>query len=149
MMAWIIEHTLLLLPTGFWFAFAVIGATIYFFSDFVSAIPPFVPYAKFVKAGGGIMLLAGVYLSGGAGITAEWQRQVTEMQQQVAVAEKSSKDANELIRTMLQEKTKVIYERQIIVQEKIAKDSEKMDAVCQIDPVAIEDLNLAAGGKKK
>jgi len=43
----------------------------------------------------------------------------------------------------------VIYERQIIVQEKIAKDSEKMDAVCQIDPVAIEDLNLAAGGKKK
>ena len=148
-MAWIIEHTLLLLPTGFWFAVAVIGATIYFFSDFVSAIPPFVPYAKFVKAGGGIMLLAGVYLSGGAGITAEWQRQVTEMQQQVAVAEKSSKDANELIRTMLQEKTKVIYERQIIVQEKIAKDSEKMDAVCQIDPVAIEDLNLAAGGKKK
>jgi len=148
-MAWIIEHTLLLLPTGFWFAVAVIGATIYFFSDFVSAIPPFVPYAKFVKAGGGIMLLAGVYLSGVAGITAEWQRQVTEMQQQVAVAEKSSKDANELIRTMLQEKTKVIYERQIIVQEKIAKDSEKMDAVCQIDPVAIEDLNLAAGGKKK
>ena len=148
-MAWIIEHTLLLLPTGFWFAVAVIGATIYFFSDFVSAIPPFVPYAKFVKAGGGIMLLAGVYLSGGAGITAEWQRQVTEMQQQVAIAEKSSKDANELIRTMLQEKTKVIYERQIIVQEKIAKDSEKMDAVCQIDPVAIEDLNLAAGGKKK
>jgi len=148
-MTWIIEHTLLLLPTGFWFAFAVIGATIYFFSDFVSAIPPFVPYAKFVKAGGGIMLLAGVYLSGGAGITAEWQRQVTEMQQQVAIAEKSSKDANELIRTMLQEKTKVIYERQIIVQEKIAKDSEKMDAVCQIDPVAIEDLNLAAGGKKK
>jgi hypothetical protein len=149
MITWIIEHLLLAFPAWFWFAFAVIGATIYFFSDFVSAIPPFVPYAKFVKAGGGIMLLAGVYLSGGAKVTDAWQQQVTEMQHKVATAEQASADANAQIQTLAQAKVKIIHDRQIIVQKKIIKDSEKMDASCVIDPVVIEDLNLAAGGKKK
>lgn len=149
MLTWIIEHTLLLLPAGFWIAVAGAGAAVYFFSGFVSALSPFLPYARFVKAAGGIMLLTGVYLSGGAGVTAEWQRQVKEMQSRIAIAEQATADANQQIQAMLHEKTKVIYDRQIVVQEKIVRDSAKMDAACTVDPVVIEDLNLAAGGKRK
>ena len=149
MLTWIIEHTLLLLPTGFWFAVSVIGATIYFFSGVVSAFGPVVAYAKYVKAVGGIVLLSGVYLTGGASVTESWQQQVKELQHQVAVSQQASTDTNQLVQTVLQQKTKVIRDKQIVVQEKIVTDSVAMDAVCQVDPVVIEDLNLAAGGKKK
>lgn len=149
MLTWIIEHTVLLLPAGFWAAFAGAGAIVYFFSGFVSALSPFLPYARFVKAAGGIMLLTGVYLSGGAGVTAEWQRQVNEMQIRIAIAERATADANEQIQAMTQQKTKVIYDQQSMVQGKITKDSAKMNAACTVDPVVIEDLNLAAGGKRK
>jgi hypothetical protein len=149
MLTWIIEHVLLVLPTWVWFLFAGIGAVVYFFSGFISVIPPFIPYAKFVKAAGGIMLLIGVYLCGGDGVDATWQHKIQEMQDKVTQAEKISKDANDQLKKATQRKVKIIHDRQIVVQEKIIKDSAKMDAACIVDPVVIEDLNLAAGGNKK
>jgi hypothetical protein len=149
MLTWIIEHLLLAFPAWFWFVFATVGAVVYFFSDVAYMLVPLVPYTKFVKATGGVMILIGVYLYGGAKVTDAWQQQVTEMQHKVATAEQASADANAQIQTLAQTKVKIIHDRQIIVQKKIIKDSEKMDASCVIDPVVIEDLNLAAGGKKK
>jgi hypothetical protein len=151
MLTWIIEHTLLLLPTWFWFVIAGSGAVLYFFSGFIQAIP----FAQARLAGisvkyiGLALLLGGVYLTGGAGVTALWKAEVKEMEDKVAKAEQASATANTQIQTVIQEKTKVIHDTQIIVQEKIVKDAAKMDATCVVDPIAIEDLNLAAGGKKK
>jgi hypothetical protein len=151
MFTWLLEHTLLLLPTWFWFIVAGAGAVLYFFSSFIQAIP----FAQAKLAGlsvkyiGFALLLGGIYLSGGAGVTALWQAQVDDMKAKVEKAEQASADANTQIKTVIQEKTKVIRDTQIIVQEKIVKDAAKMDATCIVDPVAIEDLNLAAGGKKK
>jgi hypothetical protein len=149
MLTWLIEHTLLLLPTWFWFVVAGVGAVLYFFSDLISLFPPAKPYARIIKVLGGVVLLAGVYLTGGAGITSLWQEQVNEMKDKVAKAEKASADANSQIKTVIQEKTKVIHDTQVIVQEKIVKDAAKMDAECKLDPVVVDDLNQAAGGKKK
>jgi hypothetical protein len=149
MLIWIIEHVLLVLPTWFWFLISGTGAIIYFFSNFISMLPLFAPYTKFVKAAGGIMLLIGVYLCGGDGVNATWQHKIQEMQDKVTQAEKISKDANDQLKKATQGKVKIIHDRQIVVQEKIIKDSAKMDAACIVDPVVIEDLNLAAGGKKK
>ena len=149
MLTWIIEHTLLLLPTWFWFVVAGVGAVIYFFSGFIAAIPTLIPYARFVKLAGGITLLAGVYLTGGAGVTTLWQESVKEMQAKVDKAEEESRNANDQIKTVVQEKVKVIHDTQIIVQEKIKQDAAKMDAECKVDPIVISDLNQAIGGKKK
>jgi hypothetical protein len=151
MLTWIIEHTLLLLPTWFWFVISGVGAVLYFFSGFIQAIP----FAQAKLAGYSIkyiglaLLLGGIYLTGGAGVTALWKAEVKEMEAKVAKAEQESATANTQIQTVIQEKTKVIHDTQIIVQEKIVKDAAKMDATCVVDPIAIEDLNLAAGGKKK
>jgi hypothetical protein len=151
MLTWIIEHILLLLPTWFWFAVAGAGAVLYFFSSFIQAIP----FAQAKLAGvsvkyiGFALLLGGIYLSGGAGVTALWKEQVKEMQDKVAKAEAESAEANSKIKTVIKEKIKVIHDTQIVVQEKIKQDAAKMDATCVVDPVVIEDLNQAAGGKKK
>ena len=151
MLTWIIEHTLLLLPTWFWFVISGVGGVLYFFSGFIQAIP--FSQAKLagisVKYIGLALLLGGVYLTGGAGVTALWKAEVKEMEAKVAKAEQESATANTQIQTVIQEKTKVIHDTQIIVQEKIVKDAAKIDATCVVDPIAIEDLNLAAGGKKK
>jgi hypothetical protein len=148
MLTWIIEHVLLALPAWVWYAVSGIGAVIYFLSGIISAFLPTAPYAGIVKIIGGILLLAGVYLIGGAGVTALWQSEIKEMQNKVTQAEQKSATANSQLQTLIKEKTKVIYDTQIMVQEKIVKDSEKMDSIVIIDPVVIEDLNLAAGGKK-
>lgn len=149
MLTWLIEHTLLLLPAWFWYAVSVAGAALYFFSGFISAMPQFRPYGLMIKIVGAVALLGGVYLSGGAGVTALWQTSVDEMKAKVAKAEQESADANAALDTSVKSKTKVIRETQIVVQEKIVRDAAKMDATCVVDPVAVEDLNLAAGGKKK
>ena len=150
MLTWLIEHTLLLLPTWFWFVVSGIGAVLYFFSGFIQAIP----FAQAKLAGvsvkyiGLALLLVGIYLSGGAGVTALWKAEVKEMQDKIAVAESKSVAVNTQIETKVVERVKVIHDTQVVVQDRIIKEAAKMDAECKIDPEAISILNQAAGGKK-
>jgi len=151
MLIWIIEHTLLLFPTWFWFFVSSAGAVLYFFSGFIQAIP----FAQTKLAGYSIkyiglaLLLGGIYLTGGAGVNELWKDQVKELQAKVAKAEQDIITANTQIKTVIQTEKKVIQDAQIVIQKKIIKDSSRIDANCIVNPVAIEDLNLAAGGKKK
>ena len=99
MFTWLVEHTLLLLPTWFWFVVSGVGAVLYFFSSFIQAIP----FAQAKLAGMSIkyiglaLLLGGVYLTGGAGVTALWTSEVSEMQDKIAIAEAKSKEVNVVI----------------------------------------------------
>lgn len=146
MFTWLIEHTLLLLPTWIWFAVACVGAGLYFFSGFIQAIP----FAQAKLAGSSIkyfglaLLLGGVYLTGGAGVTSIWQQQIKEANAKVEAAEAKSKETNVVIQKQYVDRVKTIKEIQVQVQEKIIKDSAKIDADCKVAPEAIADLNAAA-----
>ena len=152
MFTWLVEHTLLLLPTWFWFVVAGSGAVLYFFSSFIQAIP----FAQAKLAGMSIkyiglaLLLGGVYLTGGAGVTALWKSEVSEMQDKIAIAEAKSKEVNVVIQKEYVDRVKTIKDVQIVVQEKIVNDSAIIDAGCKVAPEAIADLNAAAmpRGKK-
>jgi hypothetical protein len=150
MLTWLIEHTLLLLPTWFWFVVAGVGAVLYFFSNFIQAIP----FAQAKLAGlsikymGLALLLGGVYLTGGAGVTALWKAEVKEMQDKITAAETKSKDTNTVIQTEYRDKVKTVKEVQVVVQERIVKEAAKMDAECKVELEVIDILNQAAGGKK-
>ena len=150
MLTWLIEHTLLLLPTWFWFIVSGAGAVLYFFSSFIQAIP----FAQAKLAGlsvkyiGLTLLLGGIYLSGGAGVTALWKAEVKEMQDKIAVAEAKSATVNTQIETKVVEKVKLIHDTQVVVQDRIVKEAAQMDAECKVDASAISILNQAAGGKK-
>ena len=120
------------------------------FAGWVGKFIPF--YGKYVgilKPIGVALLVLGVWLRGGYDTEMEWRARVAEMEARVAKAEAESADANARLKDALKGKVKVIRETQIVVQEKIKQDSAKMDAECKLDPVVVEDLNQAAGGKKK
>jgi FtsZ-binding cell division protein ZapB len=146
MLTWLIEHTLLLLPTWFWFVVSGVGAVLYFFSGFIQAIP----FAQARLAGYSIkyiglaLLLGGVYLTGGAGVTALWKAESEELKAKVAVSEQQSKDANTKLDDTLKEKNKVIKEVQIVIKERIKEVEKKIDAQCVVAPEAISILNDAA-----
>jgi hypothetical protein len=146
MFTWLIEHTLLLLPTWFWFVVSGSGAVLYFFSGFIQAIP----FAQARLAGYSIkyiglaLLLGGVYLTGGAGVTALWQQEIAEANAKIEAAEAKSKETNIVIQKQFVDRVKTVKEIQVQVQEKIVRDAQIIDAECKVAPEAIEDLNAAA-----
>lgn len=143
---WILENTLLVLPTWFWFVVSGTGAILYFCSGLIQAIP----FAQAKLAGVSIkyiglaLLLSGIYLTGGAGVTSAMQDAVNEMKDKVAKSEEKSKDANKKLDAALKDKTAAIKEAQKAVQQNIKRDAAKMDASCKVDSTAIFDLNEAA-----
>ena len=146
MLTWLIEHTLLVLPTWFWFVVSGIGAVLYFFSGFIQAIP----FAQARLAGYSIkyiglgLLLGGIYLTGGAGVTALWQSEIKEANARVEAAEAKSKEANIVIQKEYVDRIQTVKQIEIQVREKIVKDAARIDAECKIAPEAIADLNAAA-----
>jgi hypothetical protein len=150
MLTWVIEHTLLLLPTWFWFVVSGVGAGLYFFSGFIQAIP----FAQAKLAGYSIkyiglaLLLGGIYLTGGAGVTALWKAEAEALKAKVAVSEEKSKEANSKLDSALKEKNKVVKEVQVVIKERIKEVETKIDAQCVIAPEAISILNDAARNVK-
>jgi hypothetical protein len=150
MLTWVIEHTLLLLPTWFWFVVSGVGAVLYFFSGFIQAIP----FAQAKLAGysikyiGLVLLLGGIYLTGGAGVTALWKAEAEALKAKVAISEEKSKEANSKLDSALKEKNKVVKEVQVVIKERIKEVETKIDAQCVIAPEAISILNDAARNVK-
>jgi hypothetical protein len=146
MFTWLIEHTLLLLPTWFWFVVSGVGAVLYFFSGFIQAIP----FAQARLAGVSVkyiglgLLLGGIYLTGGAGVTDLWQKEIAEANARVEAAEAKSKETNIVIQKEYIDRVNTVKEVQVVVQDRIIKDAAKIDAECKIAPEAIADLNAAA-----
>ena len=87
-------------------------------------------------------------MEGGITNEAKWQAKVADMEAKVKVAEAKSESANDNVRTVVKEKIKVVHDVQVVVKERIVKDSAKIDADCRIDPEAIDILNQAAGKKQ-
>lgn len=132
-----------------YWAIIAVGFTGLFAGWFGKFIPLYGKYVGILKPIGIVLLLLGVWLRGGYDTEMIWRAKVEEAQAKVKAAEEKSANANTQIQTKIVERVKVVHDTQVIVQQKIAKDSAKMDATCTLDPVVVEDLNQAAGGKKK
>jgi hypothetical protein len=137
---------LLLLPTWFWFVVAGIGAVMYFFSGLIQAIPftqaRLAGYSiKYIGLG---LLLGGIYLTGGAGVTALWKAEADALKAKVAISEQQSKDANTKLDAALKDKVKTIKEVQVVIKERIKEVEKKIDAQCVVAPEAVSILNDAA-----
>jgi len=144
MFSWIIEMILSGLPEWFWPAVAVSGVMIYLFAKLIGNFPTFKPYTFFIKPIGVLITIFGVFMFGGAGVTAIYQAQVDEMKAKIAKAEDESKSANSNLQTKIVTKTKVIHDRQVVVQEKIKEVQKQIDAECKLDPAVPKILNDAA-----
>lgn len=152
MFTWIIGHILSNLPSWLWPAVAGGGFGIYLIAGLAGHFPTIKPYAFIIRPIALITTVVGIFMYGGAGVTAIYQAQMEELQQKIAVAEQASKDANTAIQTKIVTQTKVIHDTKIVYQDRIKEIEKKIDADCKMDPEAIKILNDASvdplGAKK-
>jgi len=144
MFGFIIQHILSHLPVWFWPSVAGSGLLVYFLSGFLTRFPGLKIYKWLFKPLGLVIFVFGIFMFGGAGVTAIWQEQIKEAQSKVDAAVVASKSANTKLDQVRKQKNKVIVQRQVVIHERIVQDAAKMDATCKVDPVAIKDLNDAA-----
>lgn len=131
-----------------YWAIIAIGLSGIFAGWFGKFIPFYGKYVGILKPIGIVVLVLGVWLRGGYDTEMAWRDKVKEAEEKVKIAEQKSADANSKIQTKIVERVKVIHDKQVVVQQKIVKDAAQIDATCALDPVVVEDLNQAAGGKK-
>ena len=127
----------------------IIGTVVaFFFGFFVRFIPWVIPYRMLLQVVGLVLLIAGVYFKGGVSVELAWRERVAELEAKVAISEQKSKEVNEKIVTVYQDRVKVVKETQVVVQEKIKTVEVKIDSQCKITADTIDILNQAATGKK-
>ena len=126
-----------------------LGVLIYVLSYFTVFIPPLIPAKEFIRILGTLVVVAGVFFYGSYDTEMSWRDKVAEVEARVAKAEAKSASTNAKLKTALAGKVKVVRDTQVVFRDRIRQDATKMDAECKLDPVVIDDLNQAAGGKKK
>lgn len=150
MFGWLINHIISTLPVWIWTFVAGAGAAAFFLSGFIGKIP--FEQAKLVsiisKYAGLVVFTLGVFMCGGAGVTAILKAERAEFAAKIAKSEDQSKDANKQLADALEAKKQANKEIQQAIQNRIQQDAAKMDAKCTVDSVAITDLNDAAKNVK-
>jgi hypothetical protein len=140
-LAWIINTILITGIIGF--------AASFFFGYVVRWLPAIAPYHLLIQVVSIVLLVAGVYFKGGYSVEMAWRERVADLEAKVAIAEQKSKEVNEKIVTVYQDRVKVVKETQVVVQEKIKTVEVKIDSQCKITADTVDILNQAATGKKK
>jgi len=127
------------------------GITLYAFSFITRVLPPLIPYAGMIRVLGTILTVVGIYFFGSYSTEMEWRNKVAELEAKVAVSEQQSKDANNKIQTVVQEKIKYVKDTRVVIQEHIKTVEAKIDSICKVAPEAVDILNEAAAtpGAKK
>jgi hypothetical protein len=122
----------------------VLGAAATVAGFVIKNIPLINQYRLPLQIGGIIALCIGIYLKGGYSVEMTWRERVAELESKIAVAEAQSQQANTDLTKALQQKTKVVKEVQVVIQERIKEVEKKIDAECKVAPEAISILNDAA-----
>ena len=91
-----------------------------------------------------LVLLAGVYLSGGYGVEMAWRDKVRELEEKIKVAESKSQEVKIQIQEKIVYKTKVVKEKETVYIDRIKEIAKEVDAKCEVDPRVIEELNKAS-----
>ena len=144
MFEFIIQHILANLPVWFWPAVAGAGLFVYLLAGVLTQFRELKLYGWLIKPLGLVVFVLGVFMFGGAGVTAIWQEQVKQAQARVDEAVVESKSANDKLTQVRKQKNKVIVQRQVVIHERIKTVEKKIDAECKVDPAAVQILNDAA-----
>lgn len=141
---WILDF----LPGWIFTLITLAGAGAYLVTEVLGNIPFVAQYLRAIRAGAVFALVFGVYMMGAAANQEKWEARVKELEAKVAVAEEQSKTANAKLDAKLKEKAKVIKEKEYIIQEKLVKIKDTIDAMCTIPAEAVKLLNEAAEERK-
>lgn len=144
MFTWMIDLILGGLPGWIWPVIAGGGFAVYSLASVIGHFPTFKPYALFIKPVGIIACVGGIFMWGGAGVTAIYQAQIEEMKHKVELAEEKSKSANDLLAEKSKQKAKIVHDVTVVYKERIKEVEKRIDADCKIDAEVPKILNDAA-----
>jgi hypothetical protein len=143
MIDWLVQHLINEIPVYVWAVVAGAGLGGYLVSGLLGAITAIKPYAKLIHIVSIVVFAFGVFMTGGAGVTAAWQERIKLKQQEVEAAQKKAQAANVKIKYVVVQKLKVIHDKQVVVKHDIQRDAAVIDSECKLAPQAIKDLNEA------
>jgi len=141
---WILDF----LPGWIFTLITLAGAGAYLVTEVLGNVPFVAQYLRAIRAGAIVALVFGVYMMGGSANQEKWEARVKELEAKVAVAEEQSKTANAKLDAKMKEKAKVIKEKEYIIQEKLVKIKDTIDAMCTVPAEAVKLLNEAAEERK-
>jgi ABC-type Na+ efflux pump permease subunit len=141
---WILDF----LPGWIFTLVTVVSLGAFLVTEFLNKIPFVALYLKTIRIASIVGLAFGLYMMGGSANQEKWEARVKELEAKVAIAEEQSKTANAKLDAKMKEKAKIIKEKEYIIQEKIVKIKDTIDAMCQIPVEAIQLLNEAAEERK-
>ena len=144
MLSWILEAFLSSIPAWMWLVGGGAGLGVYFASGILSHVPAISPYARLLKPLAGITTLVCVFMYGGAGVQAMWEEKVRAAQEEAKIAEAKAEQLNKDLSLERQKKSSVRVEYRDRVKTEIREVATKIDAKCEVDPVAVDKLNKAA-----
>jgi hypothetical protein len=134
MYTWIIEHIIGSIPVWVWTFVAGAGAAAYFLSGIIAKIPT--PYTKTLsivtKYSGMFALLFGIFMCGGAGVTAVLQKQIKEANARVERAEAESKKVNTVIREKVVTQIQIVKEKTNANNQAIETKRDSINAECKL-----------------
>ena len=141
---WLIEYAIALIPTEAWIAIAITGAVIYYLSGFILAFPQFKPYGILVKVIGILVLVGGVFMTGGEGVTTIWQKQIKEANERVRLAEEKSKEVNVKIVEKVVKQLEIVHQKSAEVIKYVDREVTKYDNTCPVPNAVVTAHNAAA-----
>jgi hypothetical protein len=144
MFNWMIDFILSGLPEWLWPAAALGGVGAYSFAAIIGNFPAFKPYALFVKPVGVLVCVGGIFMWGGAGVTAMYEEKIKDIKAQIALATEQSKETNAKIETKIIVKKQVIHDTKVVIQKELIENATKIDSECKLDPSVAAILNKAA-----
>ncbi len=145
---WQFQWMLSLVPDSLfvWITYILmtIGAGLYVASKLVKWIPLMGQYKLPAELIGIVVLLGGVYLSGGYGVEMSWREKVKQLEEKLKAAEEKSQQVNTVIKEKIVYKTKIVKEKETVYIDRIKEIAKEVDAKCEVDPRVIEELNKAS-----
>lgn len=132
------------LPDWFFHAALLLGVLAIIASMFLKQFPMIKRYQTPLWLLGLILCIAGVWYSGGIAKDREYQQRISELQVQIAQAEKRAAEANARVEYVYRDRVKVVEKIRYKVISAIRESSGELDARCEVIPEAVDILNQAA-----
>ena len=145
---WQLHWMINLIPDSFfiWITYLLfgLGVALYLVSKLVVWIPLIAQYKFPVELLGVILLTVGAYLFGSHNNEMGWKSRITELEQQVKIAEEKSQQVNTVVQTKVITKVKVVKQNVYVNREIIREVAgRQLDASCTL-PVSTVVLHNSA-----
>lgn len=132
------------LPDWIFHAALVLGVLAIVISMFLQQFPLIKRYQTPLWLLGLILCIAGVWYSGGIAKDREYQQRISDLQVQIAQAEKRAAEANARVEYVYRDRVEVVEKIRYKVISAIRESSNALDANCQVIPEAVDILNQSA-----